>query len=159
MPISFTIAAGDVPVLAAQRYEHPHPRVQRRCWVLWLVSQGRELAEAARIAEVSPVTAWRYGRDYRAGGLAAALEERWQGPASDLEEHGETLAEAFAQEPPRTVAEAVARIEELTGVRRGHTQVRKFLRNRLGLTWRRTAPVPCPPKKTWPSTPPSKTSS
>lgn len=159
MPISFAIAAADVPALETLRYEHPHPRVQRRCWVLWLVSQGKEVAEAARLAGVSPVTAWRYGREYREGGLAAALEERWQGPASDLEEHAETLAEAFAKEPPRTVAEAAARIEELTGVRRGHTQVRKFLRDHLGMTWRRTAPVPCPPKKTSPSMPPSRTAS
>ena len=159
MPISFAILPADLPVLKAQRYQHPHPRVQQRCGVLWLVGKGWELAAAAELAGVSTVTAWRYGREYRDGGLAAALEERWQGPTGELDGHAQTLAEAFAKEPPRTVAEAAARIEALTGVRRGHTQVRQFLRDRLDMKWRRTAPVPCPPQKTWPSMPASKTSS
>ena len=159
MPVSFSVAAEDVATLAAQRFEHPHPRVQIRCWLLWLVHDGFEVAEAARIVGVSAVTAWRYGRDYREGGLRATLEERWRGPEGELDGHAEALAEAFDKEPPRSVAEAAARVEELTGVRRGHTQVRRFLRTRLGLSWRRTAPVPCPPKKPWLSTPASRTSS
>jgi transposase len=58
------------------------------------------------------------------------------------------LEASFAEQPPHTVAEAAERIERLTGVRRGPEQVRRFLRKALGLRWRRTAAIPCPPKKT-----------
>jgi transposase len=54
----------------------------------------------------------------------------------------------FGQRPPQTVAEACERIEQLTGVRRGETQVREFLRENLGLRWRKVAAVPVPPKQT-----------
>src|SRR3954467_12045723 len=39
-------------------------------------------------------------------------------------------------------------IAEQTGIRRGLSQVRHFLKDRLGLRWRRTGAIPVPPKKT-----------
>jgi len=64
-----------------------------------------------------------------------------------LTPYRETLEASFCEQPPHTVAEAVERIEQLTGVRRGPTQVHQFLRETLELSWQRTAAVPCPPKK------------
>jgi len=147
-PISFHVDPQDLLHLEKLRYEHPHPRVQQRCWVLWLVGKGLALGKAAEFAGVSRITAWRYGEDYREGGLDAVVAERWEGQPGDLVEHAGTLAETFRKEPPRTVAEAAERIAEATGVRRRETQVRQFLRDHLGLKWRRTTSVPCPPKKT-----------
>ena len=51
----------------------------------------------------------------------------------------------------RTVAEAGERIFQLTGLRRGPSQMRRFLKG-LGLKFQRVRMVPVPPKKTWPST-------
>ena len=45
--------------LHEERFTHPHPRVQQRMEVLWLISQGSTLAEAALLAGVSPATADR----------------------------------------------------------------------------------------------------
>jgi hypothetical protein len=56
--------------------------------------------------------------------------------------------EEFRRQPPRSVAEAAQRIEQFTGILRKPTQVRAFLRNTLGLHWRKVAAVPLPPKKT-----------
>jgi transposase len=50
-----------------------------------------------------------------------------------------------------TVAEACERIFQLTGLRRGPSQVRKFLKE-LGLKFQRVRMIPVPPQKTWPST-------
>ena len=146
-PISFQVDPQDLPYLEKLRYEHPHPRVQQRCWVLWLVAKGMALGTAAELAGVSRITAWRYGEDDREGGLDGLIAERWEGQPGELAEHADTLAETFRKEPPRTVTEAAERIAEATGVQRRETQVRKFLRHHLGLKWRRTASVPCPPKK------------
>ena len=64
--------------------------------------------------------------------------------------HQALLEGEFRRRPPHTVAEACERIEQLTGVRRGPTQVREFLRETMGLRWRKVAAVPVPPKQTLP---------
>jgi transposase len=151
-PISFSVQEADVLRLAELRYEHPHPRIQQRCWLLWLISRGLSLTKASQLAGVSRITGWRYGEIYREKGLDGLLSEHWQGPESGLAPHARTLEASFAEQPPHSVAEAAQRIETLTGVCRGPEQVRQFLRKTLGLRWRRTAAIPCPPKKTSPST-------
>ena len=137
--------------LAHERYHHPHPRVQQRMEVLWLLSQGETHERAAELAGVSRTTLHRYVVAFRSGGVAALREFHWEGPTSDLEVHRALLEAEFRERPPHTVAQAAARIEELTGIRRAPTQTREFLRS-LGLSWRRVAALPTPPKKTLPST-------
>jgi hypothetical protein len=61
------------------------------------------------------------------------------------------IRESFEKQPARTVAEAAERIFQLTGLRRGPTQVRRFLKE-IGLRFLRVRPIPVPPKKTWPNT-------
>jgi transposase len=61
------------------------------------------------------------------------------------------IRESFEKHPVRTVAEACDRIFQLTGLRRGPSQVRKFLKD-LGLKFQRVRMIPVPPKRTWPST-------
>ena len=59
-----------------------------------------------------------------------------------------SLEEYFQEHPPRSVKQARAIIEQHTGVRRGLSQVRHFLKDRLGLRWRQVGAIPVPPKKT-----------
>jgi len=151
-PLSFVVREEDVERIGKLRYEHPHPRVQQRCWVLWFVSRNVTLKQACELAGVSRITGWRYGEVYQDKGLDGLLAMNWEGPKSGLAPYRETLEASFREQPPHTVHEAVERIERLTGVRRGPTQVHQFLRETLGLSWQRTAAVPCPPKKTSPST-------
>src|SRR5947208_1449040 len=54
----------------------------------------------------------------------------------------------FQKHPPRSIKQARAIIEQHTGVRRGLSQVRHFLKNHLGLRWRKVGAIPVPPKKT-----------
>jgi transposase len=62
----------------------------------------------------------------------------------------DAIAETLTNRPVRTVAEAPEQIEHLTGLKRGPTQVRKFLTTELRFRWRRTRVIPCPPKKELP---------
>jgi transposase len=117
--------------LHQERFEHPHPRVQQRMEVLWLISQGVVYAQAARLAGVSEATVDRYVAVYRQGGLAALREFQWRKPTSELLDHRDSLEESFRQNPPHTVAEACQRIQEETGLERGPTQVRAFLKKCL----------------------------
>jgi len=118
----------DQQALHKERFEHPHPRVQQRMEVLWLISQGLVYSEAARLAVVSEATVDRYVASYRQGGLEALRELKWAKSTSKLLEHRDSLEESFRRNPPHTVAEARQRIKDETGVERGLTQVRAFLK-------------------------------
>src|SRR5271170_3145326 len=122
----------DKQALLKERYEHPHPRVQQRMEVLWLISEGLTYSEAARLAGVTDATADRYVAIYRQGGIEALREFHWVRPVSVLMKYRDSLEESFRKNPPHTVAEACQRIKNETGIERRPTQVRVFLK-RVGL--------------------------
>ena len=130
--IRLTFSEEDQQALFKERFEHPHPRVQQRMEVLWLISQGVGYAQAARLAGVAEATVDRYVAVYRQGGLAALRELRWGKGTSELLNHRDPLEESFRKNPPHTVAEACQRIKDETGIERGPTQVRAFLKKCLG---------------------------
>ena len=137
--------AEQVAVLA-DRDRHPDPVVRRKMNLLWAVSLGHSRAAAARFAGVGTATAERYVLAYRDGGLDRLRRRRpGRPPTSALAAHADALRASLTDLPVRTAAEAAARVQELTGVRRGLTQTRTFLAG-LGFTWRRTRAVPVPPK-------------
>jgi transposase len=124
-----TFSEAEQQALHQERYEHPHPRVQQRPEVLWLLSQGLVYAEAARLAGVSEATADRYVAAYRQGGLEALRRLNWgKSSTSELLGYRDSLAESFRRDPPHTVAEACQRIKDETGVERKPTQVRAFVK-------------------------------
>src|SRR5262249_54065872 len=84
----------------------------------------------------------------REGGLPRLRCGRWHQPRSVLVEHEDSLEEYFLKHPPRSAKQAQALIEQQTGIRRGLSQVRRFLKDRLALRWRKTGATPVPPKKT-----------
>jgi transposase len=116
--------------------------------VLWLKSHGLSHDEIAALADVSRSTVQRYLNDYREGGLARLRRCRWHHPKSVLAEHQASLEEHFQKHPVRSAKQARAILEKQTGIRRGLTQVRHFLKDQLGLRWRKTGAIPVPPKKT-----------
>ena len=114
--------------LRRERFDHPHPRAQLRMDVLWFISLGETYSNAARLADVSPATVDRYVAIYRERGIEGLKQFDWQGIPSEMVAHRDSLEELFRADPPHTTAEACQRIEEATGVKRGLTQVRKFLK-------------------------------
>jgi len=122
----------DQGALHKERFEHPHPRVQQRMEVLWLISQGVVYSDAARLAGVSDATVDRYVAIYRQGGLEALRQLHWgRTSVSALMEFRDSLEESFRKNPPHTVAEACQRIKNETGIERKPTQVRAFLKKCL----------------------------
>jgi transposase len=127
-----TFSEADQQALHNQRFEHPHPRVQQRMEVLWLISQGLIYLEVARLAGVSEATVDRYVAIYRQGGLEALHQLNWgKSSVSELMQHRDTLEDSFRKNPPHTVAEACQRIKDETGIERKPTQVRAFLKKCL----------------------------
>jgi len=115
-----------------ERFHHPHPRVQLKMEVLWLKSQKIPHKKICQLAGISPNTLLTYLRDYQEGGIEKLKEINFYRPKSELESQRETLKKYFEKNPPATINEAVYRIEELTGIKRSPTQVRKFLKS-LGM--------------------------
>lgn len=127
--------------LSYERYHHDHPRVRQKMEVLWLKSQGMNVSEVSRLADVSPATAYRYIADYQEGGVEQLKELNFYRPESELTAYKELLADHFRQEPPATIKEASHVIETLTGLKRSEPQIRQFLLT-LGLKRRKVGMIP-----------------
>jgi transposase len=113
--------------------------------VLWAVHTGLTRLQAAKVAGVGRATAQRYLAAYRDGGLEGLRRWGVVGPVSELASHSDAIKAALTETPVRTIAEAADRIHQVTGLHRGLTQTRVFLKD-LGFRWQRTRAVPVPPK-------------
>ena len=134
-----------------ERTSHPDLRVREKMLVLWLLHCGTTRQKAAEIVGLGRATVQRYLVAFREGGLDGLRRCNHHRPVSELAAYRELIRESFEKQPVCTVAEAGERIFQLTGLRRGPSQVRKFLKD-LGLKFQRVRMIPVPPKKTWPST-------
>ena len=123
-----TFRSDDLRILSDERYAHPDPPCP--------ASDGSPVAhQPGRDADASGPTGRGvegYGRavcrDLSVPGVAGLREFHWVKPVSVLEGHRGSLEESFRKEPPHAVAEACVRIQALTGVERGESQVRAFLK-------------------------------
>jgi hypothetical protein len=75
------------------------------------------------------------------GGVEKLEELNFHRPESQLVEHKRTLEEYFYEHPPAASAEAGTRIEELSGIKRGPTQTREFLK-KLRMKPRKVGQIP-----------------
>jgi transposase len=145
-------------IVNEERTSHPDLRIREKMLVLWLLHCGTTRLKAAEIVGLGRATVHRYVVAFREGGLDGLRRCDRHRPVSEMAASRELIRESFEKQPARTMAEACERIFQLTGLRRGPSQVRKFLKE-MGLKFHRVRPVPVPPKKTWPSTPGTRPSS
>jgi transposase len=144
-PITFTEA--EVRAIGHERYHHPDPHVQRRMEILWLKYQGESHTRIAALAGASRSSVQRCLSAFQKGGLAQVRKLSYKGSRSRLDDHRASLEEYFQKHPPRSLKQAQHQIVRRTGIRRGLTQVRRFLR-RIGMSPRKVAAIPVPPKST-----------
>jgi transposase len=137
-------------VVNEERTCHPNPRIREKMLAVWLLHNGMTRQKAAEIVGVGRATVQRHVAAFREGGLNGLRRWNPNRPVSEMAAYQELIRESFEKQPVSTVAEAGERIFQMTGLRRGPTQVRTFLRD-LGLKWQRVRAIPVPPKKTWPS--------
>ena len=144
---TYSFSEAEVEAIASERYRHPDPRVQERMEILWLKYQGETHERLGELANLSRSTVQRTLRIYAAKGLEGIRSFGWKGQPSALTPHRATIEEAFRRHPPHTASDAARQIEELTGVRRQPSRVRKFMKEDLGMRCLKVAPIPVPPKK------------
>jgi transposase len=140
--IKIEFSTDEVEQLHHERRYHPHPRVRQRMEALYLKALGYPHQEIGEIMQISQKTLRGYLRRYQEGGMDALKSMNFYQPKSTLVAHLEILKAEFKTRPPKTINEAVKRIEDLTGIRRSPTQVRKFLTEDLGIKRLKVGQVP-----------------
>jgi transposase len=124
-----------------ERTQHPHARVRQRMETVYLKALGLSHQEIGRIVRISPTTLREYLLLYERGGIEALRELNFNQPQSELDDYQDKLRQEFEQKPAATLAEAVDRIEKVTGLRRSPTQVGEFFK-KLGLKRRKVGQIP-----------------
>lgn len=140
------LAEHEQHIVRQDRLTHPNSRVRIKLDVIWHLHAGCSQKETARITGVSLRTIARYLDDFAEGGLEKLTRWEWRTQPSEFSRHEADIREHFNHHPPKDIAEASYAIFELTGVKRGETVTREFLKG-LGMSWKRTSPIPVPPKK------------
>jgi transposase len=141
MMIKINFTQEEIEALDYERYHHPHPRVQRKMEALLLKSKGLSHKEICRLTGTCSNTLRSYFKDYIQGGIEKLKEVNFYQPQSELAHHKTTLKAYFKEHPPASVKEAMAKIEELTGIRRSENRVRKFLKS-IGMKRRKVGMIP-----------------
>ncbi|MCP4697079.1 MAG: helix-turn-helix domain-containing protein [Gammaproteobacteria bacterium] len=131
----------EIDVLDYERYHYPHPMIQKRTEALFLKSRGYKHKDICGICRICKTSLAAYLKDYRDGGIDALKQLRFKRQSGMLNFHAASLEEYFREHPPRTVAEALAVIEERSGIKRGPTQIGDFLK-RIGMKVRKVGSVP-----------------
>ncbi len=139
--INIVFTEKEIDTLYNERFSHPHPRVQKKMEALYLKSIGFPHNEICYILRITRTTLGKYLKDYHEGGIEKLKEINFNRPQSELDGHATTIKEYFEKHPPATVAEAQNKIEELTGIQRGLTQINAFLK-RIGMKCRTTGTIP-----------------
>ena len=109
--------------------------------VLWLKSQGLQHKEICRLTGISHNTLCKYLVMFQSGGVEKLMEMNFYTPTSELEKHRHQLEAYFRAHPPATIKEAMAKIQELTGIQRSPSAVGRFL-NSLGMRPRKVGAIP-----------------
>jgi transposase len=139
--ITIEFSDEDKAALNYERYNHPHPFVQRKMEALWLKSQELPHKEICRLTNVCSTTLTGYLRDYQQGGIEALKSLSFRRPKSDLDIHRNTLEAHFRDHPPASAQHAMDTIETLTGVKRSPERVRVFMK-RIGMKCRKAGMIP-----------------
>ncbi|GHU70890.1 hypothetical protein FACS189413_11880 [Bacteroidia bacterium] len=139
--IQLNIKTEDKQVIFEGRYTQPHPRVMQKYDALRLKDCGLPNKMICNILGICNNTLLSFFKQYNEGGLAKLNEINFNQPESDLKAFSTAIEKYLAENPPQSISEAAAKIEALTGIKRGETQVRKFLKDK-GFRFRRVGTVP-----------------
>ena len=146
--IQMTFSFQEIEALAQGRFTHPHPFVRCKMEAVLLKAAHLPHQTICQLCGICGNTLRSYLAEYQEGGLEKLQELPFYRPVSQLEEHRELVQSELALHPVATIKQARNRIFELTGLKRGLTQVREWL-GRCRLKRRKVGMVPAKadPKK------------
>jgi transposase len=113
--------------IQVQRYRHPDPIIRKRLTILWHKHHGLPHHEIAKLSSASLNTVTTTIRTYIEEGLPGVEKREFYQPTSQIEPHITRLMAHFSENPPRTLKEAKAKIEQITGISFSLSHVRNLL--------------------------------
>jgi len=93
--------------------------------------------DISNLLNIHPNSVTNWIKMYIVGGIEALCCVDHYRPQSDLVSYQDQIDKDFQQKPPKTIGEARKRIGTLTGLKRGITQIRFFLKNVLKYKYRK----------------------
>ena len=105
-------------------------KIRLRAGVLYLRSKEKSYREIVEVLGVPQNTINTYIKGYIDKDIDFIFETNYRKNISELEEYKDIIINDFDNNPPATVDEARIRIEKLTGLKRGNTAVRTFLKKK-----------------------------
>jgi transposase len=139
---TINLSANEIVRLNYERYHYPCPIVQKRIHAVYLkATLNFSIIAISKIVGLHRTTVSSSIACYMQGGLTALCKVEYGTNKSELEQHKDSILVSFEQKPPRSIEEAVLRIEELTGIKRGVTQVKAFMQ-RHGLRYIKMGHIP-----------------
>jgi transposase len=110
-----------------QRYCHSDPIVRKRMTILWHKHNALSHREIAKLSGAATNTVTATIKTYLDKGLVGVQERKFYCPASQLDPYRSQLMAHFSVCPPRTLKEAAAEIEQITGFSFTLSHVRNVL--------------------------------
>ncbi len=101
----------EIKALDYERYNHPHPKIQKKMESLYLKSLGLTHKEICRLCRISRATLTTYLKQYKDGGIKGLKQLGYKGKTNQLMEHAKSLEQYFNEHPPRSTGEAQSAIE------------------------------------------------
>jgi len=139
--ITLNVTQNDIDELNYLRFYHPDPTVMKRCETVYLKAKSLKTGQIRELTGFDVKTIRTPINLYKNGGIEALKHHDPHRPQSELDEYKLSVEQDFKQRPPASSKEAGERIFKLTGVRRGTTQVKAFMK-RLGLKFRNPGGIP-----------------
>lgn len=139
---TINLSTSETEQLNYKRYRYPCPVVQKRMHAVYLKAVlCKSDTEISLIVDLHRNSVAHWVSAYQTGGFEALFKVGYGNNKSRLEEHSDSIVASFEQTPPKKIVEAMLRIGELTGIKRGLTQVRNFMKKH-GFGYRKMGHVP-----------------
>jgi transposase len=139
---TINLSTSEKDKLNYERFYYPCPIVQKRIHAVYLKAMlCKSDSVIGRIVDLHRNNVAIWIKEYQTGGIEALYVVGYGTNKSRLAMHSDSIVSAFELTPPKKITEAISCIEKLTGIKRGITQVKSFMK-RLGFRYRKMGHVP-----------------
>jgi transposase len=140
--LPLNLSKAKIQQLKYERFHYPCPIVQKRLTAVFLYATVKaSISTIGLMSGLHRQSVTRWVKAYESEGIESLFTVHYGTNQSRLDEDAESIISSFQSKPPMHAREAKARIEQLTGISRGLTQVRSFM-HRYGLHYFKMGHIP-----------------
>jgi transposase len=142
MLTKLNLSSEEQDALNYERYSYPCPQVQKRLHAVYIkaiTGLSNEMVALAVASHRNRVALWI--KAYQKGGMETLMENHYSTNVSEVEQYAGSINKDFTQHPPRSIGEAVLKIEKATGLKRSPVRVWAWMK-RHGFRFLKTGHIP-----------------